>query len=257
MLILLPPSEGKAAPAQGEALDLAALSFPELSADRHRVLEALSTASAHPEALSVLGVGPSLGHEVARNLRLLEDASAPAHQIYNGVLYDALGYSTLTPVQRARAAASILVISGLWGAVALNDRIPAYRLSMSTALPGLGRLSSFWKPRLAAPLAQRAADELVIDCRSSAYSAAWHSRPERTVEIKVFQESAGKRTVVSHFAKHTRGEFVRHLLSRRGKAPATAADLLRIAGERWQAELVEGTARHPQALHLVLEAPGA
>jgi len=58
--------------------------------------------------------------------------------------------------------------------------------------------------------------------------------------------------VVSHFAKHTRGELARHLLSRRAKAPGTPEQLLKAASEVWTAELVEGTARKPHALSIIL-----
>ena len=182
------------------------LSFPQLTAARDRVHSALAEVSAHPEALERLGVGASLAAEVARNLRLSDEPAAAAHSIYSGVLYDALGYHSMTPVQRRKADESILVMSGLWGAVGFADRIPAYRLSMSVALPGVGRLASYWKPLLSAALAERAAGELIIDCRSSTYATAWTPPAEQTVEVNVFQLRNGKRSVVSHFAKHTRGE---------------------------------------------------
>ena len=41
MLILLPPSEGKTAPRRGKPLDLAELSFPELTETRDLLLTAL------------------------------------------------------------------------------------------------------------------------------------------------------------------------------------------------------------------------
>ena len=72
MLILLPPSESKAEPPRrGRPVDLERLSFPELGAMRLRVLEALATTSAHPDAPARLGFGASLAAEVARNTRLL------------------------------------------------------------------------------------------------------------------------------------------------------------------------------------------
>nr|WP_218847100.1 peroxide stress protein YaaA [Psychromicrobium silvestre] len=251
-MILLPPSEGKTAAPRGAAMDLSRLSHPELTAPRLQVLKALAEVSAHPEALERLGVGASLAAEVARNTRLLEEPAAEAYRIYSGVLYDALGYRGLTPAQRRRAEESVLVISGLWGAVGFSDRIPAYRLSMSVALPGLGRLSSFWKPFLTEALTERAADHLMIDCRSSSYTSAWTPPAEQTVEVNVFQERAGTLTVVSHFAKHTRGQLARHLLSRRGKAPETPQQLLRIAREAFRSELVPGTSRKPAALNIIL-----
>ena len=70
MLILLPPSEGKAPAVRGAPLDLATLSLPELTAARERVLDALLVASARPDAAMVLGLGPGQADELQRNARL-------------------------------------------------------------------------------------------------------------------------------------------------------------------------------------------
>ncbi|MEI2279235.1 peroxide stress protein YaaA [Paenarthrobacter ilicis] len=252
MLILLPPSEGKTPATKGPSVDWDSLSFPELNKYRAAVLEALGTVSAHEDALALLGVGPSLRDDVERNTRLHAEPAAPAHQVYSGVLYDALGYDSMTPTQRRKATESILVVSALWGAIGFGDHVPAYRLSMGTALPDVGRLASYWKPQLSAALAGRAADELLVDCRSSTYAAAWAPPAGQTVNVNVFSEANGKRTVVSHFAKHTRGELARHLLTRRGKAPATPEQLAKAAREKWNAELLQATARKPHALNIIL-----
>ncbi|MFF2296659.1 YaaA family protein [Arthrobacter sp. NPDC058127] len=252
MLILLPPSEGKTPAEKGSAVEWESLSFPDLNSYRAKVLDALGLVSAHEDALALLGVGASLKDDVERNTRLHAEPAAPAHQVYSGVLYDALGYKTLTPAQRRKAVESILVVSALWGAIGFGDRVPAYRLSMGTALPDVGRLASFWKPQLTQALASRVEGELLVDCRSSTYAAAWAPPAAQTVSVNVFSESNGKRTVVSHFAKHTRGELARHLLSRRGKAPETPEQLLKAASEMWTAELTEGTARKPHTLSIIL-----
>ncbi|NUS36970.1 MAG: peroxide stress protein YaaA [Pseudarthrobacter sp.] len=252
MLILLPPSEGKTPAVRGSAVDWPALSFPRLNAYRAKVLEALGTVSAHEDALALLGVGASLRDDVERNTRLRAEPAAPAHRIYSGVLYDALGYASLTPAQRRKADASVLVVSALWGAIRLGDSVPAYRLSMGTSLPDVGRLATFWKPQLTDALEEAVSGHLLVDCRSSTYAAAWAPPADQTVTVNVFTEAAGVRKVVSHFAKHTRGELARHLLARRGKAPATPSEALKAAQEKWQAELVAGSARKPHALNIIL-----
>ena len=233
-------------------MDWASLSFPVLNTYRAKVLDALGTVSAHEDALALLGVGASLRDDVERNTRLHAEPAAPAHQVYSGVLYDALGYKTMTPAQRRRADESVLVISALWGAIRFADSVPAYRLSMSTALPDVGRLASFGKPQLTDALGSVAEGHLLVDCRSSTYAAAWAPPPASTVTVNVFTEVNGARKVVSHFAKHTRGELARHLLTRRGKAPATPEQLRTAAAEKWQAELVPGTARKAHALNIIL-----
>ncbi|MFI7483067.1 YaaA family protein [Kocuria sp. M1R5S2] len=255
MLILLPPSETKTVPAAGAPVDPAALAFPELADARAQVLTELAATSARADALDVLGVGERLRAEVERNTRLEAEPAGPALGVYTGVLYDALDPAGLTAAQRRAAAATVVVVSALWGAVRAEDRIPAYRLSMGAALPGLGKLAAHWKRHLPAALEPEAADGLVVDCRSAAYAAAWRAPRERTVAVKVVRESDGKRTVVSHMAKHTRGLLARHLVEAAGggAAPQTPQQLLATVRERWRTELTEPTSRSAGELVVVLD----
>lgn len=233
MLVLLPPSEGKTAPPEGgPALDLTTLSSPVLNPWRERVLDALARVSGRPDALEALGVGAGLAEEVTRNTRLRTAPTAPARSVYTGVLYAAAGLDRLTATQRGRAALSVRIVSGLWGVVTPEDRIPAYRLSMGTTLDGVGPLASGWRTRLGATLDAEADGGVVVDCRSAAYAAAWRPAPSvRWVAVRVLREHAGRRTVVSHHAKHTRGVLTRHLLTRRGHPPRDADQLAAAAAE--------------------------
>ncbi|MFP5367590.1 MAG: YaaA family protein, partial [Actinomycetes bacterium] len=192
MLILLPPSEGKTAAGGGHPLDLASLAFPRLTDARREVLTALSKVSARSDAHAVLSVGHSLKDEVRRNIDLLEAPAAPAHSVYSGVLYDALGYRSMTSAQKRKADAAVVVVSALWGAVSFADAVPAYRLSMSVDLPGVGKLAAYWRARLTDVLGERAGEGLVIDCRSSTYAAVWAGPPQRTASVNVFQERNGR-----------------------------------------------------------------
>lgn len=252
MLILLPPSEGKTVPHEGTALQLDRLSFPKLTETRRIVMDALRKVSAHEDALVLLGVGASLRGEVERNLRLDSIPAAPAGRVYSGVLYDALDYPGMDAGQQRRAEAAVVIMSALWGAVRLADPIAPYRLSMSASLPGTGRPAPLWRPVLEPELTAAAAGGLVVDCRSGTYAAAAALVPEQTTAVNVFRERAGKRTVVSHFAKHTRGELARHLVTRIGPEPENPAQLLEAARELWHAELVPHTGRKPNQLNIIL-----
>lgn len=252
MLILLPPSEGKTPATRGEPFAIKDLSFPRLETSREFIHENLKRTSQLPEAAKLLHVGESLLPEIERNVRLEREPASPAHRVYTGVLYDALGYPTLTPRQREKAQADVLVISALWGALRLGDRIPAYRLPMNATLPDLGPLSTWWKPRLAEALAPVAKNQLIIDCRSSTYQQAWSPPAEQTVAVNVFQIRAGKRTVVSHFAKHTRGELARVLLQRRGAGVASPSQLAAAASKHWDVDLIPATAKKPHQLDLTI-----
>ncbi|RII40915.1 peroxide stress protein YaaA [Galactobacter valiniphilus] len=254
MLILLPPSEGKNRPESGAPYSPEALSFPELGEAREQTLAALADVSASPEAMSALGVGASLEPEVRANVTAASRPAAPAHSVYSGVLYDALGYSSLTAAQRAKADSSVVVVSALWGAVGFGDPIPSYRLSMGVGLPELGKLASWWKPRLTPALNARAEGELVVDCRSSTYAAAYKAPVGSTVTVDVVQIRGNARKVVSHFAKHTRGEIARLLLATRGTGPRTPQALLELVRERWPLSELE-SATKTKAARLVVVLP--
>lgn len=207
VLVLLPPSESKTGRSRGKPLDLDALSFASLRRQRESVLAALDAVSRREDAHAVLGVSPNLVEEVARNTRLETAPAPPAADVYSGVLYDALDLGDLTTGQRRRANRWLVVVSALFGAVRPTDRIPPYRLSMAVNLPGVGPLASHWKAALDAELTPAAGTGLVVDCRSSTYTAAWtphDALAARWVQIRV--------PGATHMAKHTRGLVTRHLL---------------------------------------------
>lgn len=228
MLVLLPPSEGKAPSGGGAPLELGSLSLPGLGEARRAVLDELVELCAADEdkAREVLGLSEGLRGEVAKNAGLRTAGARPAGEVYTGVLYDALGLATLDAAARERAARSLLVFSGLWGAVRVSDRIPSYRCSMGVKLPGLGALGAYWRTPMAAVLPGAAGDGLVLDLRSAAYAAAWKPKgevAERTASVRVLH--APTRKVVSHFNKATKGRIVRSLLTE-GVAPEDPAGLV-------------------------------
>ncbi|MFD3556514.1 peroxide stress protein YaaA [Streptomyces goshikiensis] len=234
MLVLLPPSEGKAAGGSGAPLDLRSLSLPGLAGARAAVLEELVELCAGDElkAREVLGLSEGLRGEVAKNAGLREAVARSAGEIYTGVLYDALGLSSLPEAARALADESLMVFSGLWGAVRVTDRIPSYRCSMGVKLPGLGALGAYWREPMAGVLPEAAGDGLVLDLRSSAYASAWKPKGEvagRAATVRVLHaqivDGVEKRSVVSHFNKATKGRLVRDLLLA-AAVPASPAELV-------------------------------
>jgi cytoplasmic iron level regulating protein YaaA (DUF328/UPF0246 family) len=228
MLILLPPSEGKAAAPEGPPLDLSSLSFPALTRTRQRVLNTLVRVSGQRNGRALLGLPPGLASQVERNTLLREAPAQPAALVYTGVLYEALGLTRLSPDALERASRSLLIFSGLFGVLQPDDRIPAYRLSMDVAFPRMGPLAAIWRTALTPLLEAAAGDGPIVDCRSSTYAAAWKPSRERagsTLQVRVLQETDGVRTVVSHMAKKTRGEVARALLEHDGDA-RTVEDVL-------------------------------
>lgn len=243
MLLLLPPSEGKTPAVAGEPLDLTNLSFTDgLLAARERMLATLiKTSSGQPtRALRTLKLSKNQAEELALNAQLSTAPTAPAAEIYSGVLFNALGLQTLSKAQLERAGTRILICSSLFGMVAPSDRIPAYRLSGDVTLPRLGKVSTFWRKHLAKAMATRK-DELIVDFRSSTYVSFWPLPPElgsRAVTVKIWQQgSNGQRVAVSHFNKESKGKIAR-ILATATKAPTTAEQLVKALGD-WDAQLTD------------------
>ena len=141
VLVLLPPSQGKASPDHGRRAGLSTLVYSRLREPRDRLIDA---------------VDPGL--RTAPAIR--------AAELYTGVLFAALGLADL-PWD------GVLISSALWGVIRPGDRIPAYRLDMSAKPPGIGGLAAYWREPLRSALPDRG---LVLDLRSSSYAAAWQPR---------------------------------------------------------------------------------
>jgi cytoplasmic iron level regulating protein YaaA (DUF328/UPF0246 family) len=231
VLIVLPPSESKSNRRRGRPVDPRAWSFPELADTRASVARHLRLVSQSPTAPADLGVSPGLSAEIARNLDLDTAPATPAAEVYTGVLYDALDLASMDASARRRANQWIVIVSALHGAVRLKDRITAYRLSMDVNLAGLGPVAAVWRPVLDEVLAPAAGREVVVDCRSSTYAAAWTPTgavAERWVQVRV--------PGASHMAKHTRGLVARHLCVS-GQRARTPERLATVVGEAFDVEL--------------------
>ncbi len=236
MLVLLPPSEGKATVTSGAPADLGKLSLPSLTPTREAVLAALVGLCQGDveKAREALGLSEGQRDEVARNAGLRTAAARPAGAVYTGVLYEALGLATLDEAARRRARRSLLVFSGLWGAVRIGDRIPPYRCAGGARLPGIGALPGFWREPMARALPEAAGTArsgLVLDLRSTGYAGMWRPAGElarRTATLRVLHEQTvggvTRRSVVSHFNKAVKGRVVRELLTA-GASPRTPDDL--------------------------------
>jgi cytoplasmic iron level regulating protein YaaA (DUF328/UPF0246 family) len=199
MLVLLPPSEGKAEPEEGAPVDLDSLVYSaELGEKRADLLEAFDP-----------GLRPA--------------PAAPASKVYTGVLFKRLELPELPVAARRR----VLIASALWGVVRPDDRIPYYKFPPKTRLKGIGAPNAFWRPALAAALPDREG-QLVVDMRSGAYAAAWKPKRATLLAARAFTEEGGQRKAVSHMAKAVRGDVARALLEAK-KVPSNSEDAAAIA----------------------------
>ena len=207
--ILLPPSEGKADGGDGPPWEPGSLSLPDLDRARARVLRALGRR------------GPR------------RDPTMPAIERYTGVLYRELDPASLPTTARRRLHRSTLIVSGLWGAVAPTDPVPAYRLKMSASVAPLGKLSTWWRPQLSDALAPWTDGVVVWDLLPNEHAAAidWTAlTPRRRVTVR-FLDRNGR--TVSHWNKLLKGSIVRWLVEEGFPDPSDLADFDHPQGYRF------------------------
>ena len=256
MRILLPPSAGKSTKETTNHLQLEKLWQAEhLTQTRRQLIDDVQNTALLADAAQIFKLGPKNAHEISQNLEVYDAPALAAWQLYDGVLYEAAKFAQIfsygacaqdgqgqggqqqvdqcqadQPQGLQRQLEELtLVFSALFGPVRLTDLITPHRLSGSVKLPGQGSVASIWSKALKELLTQQLSGHVVVDLRSAEYGAMY--RPARggeclTLNIAVAKvnPATGKRSVVSHWAKHTRGLLAGALLRAVASGQLAASD---------------------------------
>lgn len=252
MRILLPPSAGKTTKESTNHLQLEKLWQEEhLTQTRRQLIDDVQNTALLADAAQIFKLGPKNAHEISQNLEVYDAPALAAWQLYDGVLYEAAKFAQIFSYgacaqdgqgqgqgnqpqgsgqgQGGQSQADqsqglqrqleelTLVFSALFGPVRLTDLITPHRLSGSVKLPGQGSVASIWSKALKELLTQQLSGHVVVDLRSAEYGAMY--RPTRgsdclllNIGVAKVNPATGKRSVVSHWAKHTRGLLAGALL---------------------------------------------
>ena len=165
----------------------------------------------------------------------------PAISVYTGVLYQGLGWASLTKAAKSRGAKSITIISAKYGAISPTTIIGSYKQKID---------NKKMRPLVSAKLDQHSA-ELIIDCRSSTYQSTWPSPIEKTVEIKVYRKVGSVKKTITHMSKKTRGEVVRAVLLSQ-IVPKDPEQLKQIVKEIFNCKLIRGGHATPWILEVYI-----
>jgi len=168
------------------------------------------------------------------------DKPTPAMSVYAGVLYQALGWPTLSPAAKKRGESAIAIISAKYGVVRPTQRIESYKEKIdNTAM----------REPIAVAL-DPIKTGLIVDCRSYTDKTVLHAPVDITVEVRVSTVVDGVRTVVTHMSKKTRGEITRWLLQSRSM-PKTPEDLYAIVSEKYPCALTPSDGVDPWILEVI------
>lgn len=207
MILLLPPSEGKAEggrrrwrPGSG--------AFADLGDRRRQVADAVVAQLGDRKRL--FGTeGPLADRAADAALALAEGAarSLPAWQRFTGVVWEHLDPATLPPTERRR----IVVPSAQLGLVRGDDPVPDFRLKFSVSLDGVGRLDRWWRPLITEAL--RGTRGPIIDLLPNEHAAAVDlSGFGRRRVVRVEFVTANGTGAAGHAAKAAKGMLARTIL---------------------------------------------
>ena len=234
MRILLPPSAGKTTKESTNHLQLEKLWQAEhLTQTRRQLIDDVQNTALLADAAQIFKLGPKNAHEISQHLEIYDAPALAAWQLYDGVLYEAAKFAQIfssgEPSQGSQGQGNqpqggqgqleelTLVFSALFGPVRLTDLITPHRLSGSVKLPGQGSVASIWSKALKELLTQQLSGHVVVDLRSAEYGAMYRQTRGSdclmlNIGVAKVNPATGKRSVVSHWAKHTRGLLAGALL---------------------------------------------
>lgn len=211
MIVLLPPSEGKAEGGRGTwGFDSGA--FGALADRRRLVAGAVVEAVAAGDGRRVFAASGPLAERAAAAARALADGSAPslpAWRRFTGVVWTHLDPETLPPAARHR----IVVPTGQLGLSRGDDPVPDFRLKLSVSLPGIGRLDRWWRDEATAALT--ATRGPIVDLLPAEHAAAVDLASlagGRRRVVRVSFVAAGGGRAAGHAAKAVKGSFARCIL---------------------------------------------
>jgi cytoplasmic iron level regulating protein YaaA (DUF328/UPF0246 family) len=247
VLILVPPSEGKATGGDGPKWAAGTSRFDTLDRPRRTVMTALQKGMAG-DAAALLGVkGDALAAAVRADRAVRRSPTMPAIERFSGVLYDSLDVRSLSTRARRRLDERVVILSGLFGALGPADPIPDHKLKMSASLPGVGKLSTFWRPHLDAALAPEIAGATVWDLLPNEHTAAWSgggsggAAATRRIVVRfvddVTRDGERRLVTVSHWNKLLKGALVRHLVTTGADDSTTLASFSHPQGYAYRPEL--------------------
>lgn len=228
MLLLLPPSETKQIGGSNLTIEQVHLSYGQLNDARDLVLASLLELCRDSDlAQKVLKLSNKQLGDISRNLEIPVAPTMPAYLRYSGTLYKAINPATFTDFEIEKMRSHVLMQSALFGLISATDRIPWYRLSAETKLPGID-IKGIWQENQ--PLAwARLVDSPIIDLRSKSYVEL--SAVPESIEsywVEVVSEKDGNRKALNHFNKKAKGDFVGAFV-RAKKTPETLGDLKKLA----------------------------
>lgn len=222
--ILLPPSENTQAGGNPFAPDMFDYRtsntfnyFNELNPDRRKLIAAMQAAVEAGEDLEKMfgATGEDLKEAAEINSEIYNAPLMSALDRFSpGIMYDAMDFPGLPTGAQRRLLENGIIFSGLFGLLRPDDLIPDHRLPMNAVVPGIGKLSDFWRPLISPVLNKELDDAFVWNFLPDVLLAAWENEEtyNRIIRVTFYDQKDGKRKEVTDDVATLEGRLVNFIV---------------------------------------------
>ena len=200
MVILIPPSEGKAK-VKSTDITFGETNF-KFEREVNQIVRLLSLLN-EEDLRSIYGTSQEKSEIFHRqNQDIFKSHCAKAIERYTGVVYEYIDYSSLDKKAQNYMEKHIRIFSGLFGLLTPQTLIPNYKLKMNVL-----SLQYHWTPILTKELEK---EDVIFDLLPQVHRKAY--KPSKNVvKIDFSVIKKGKKTAAGHFGKAVKGKFIRYL----------------------------------------------
>ena len=200
MLILIPPSEGKAK-VKSTNITFGETNF-RFEREVNQIVRLLGLLN-EEDLRSIYGTSQEKSEIFHRqNQDIFKSHCAKAIERYTGVVYEYLNWETLDENAKDYMEKHVRIFSGLFGLLTPNTLIPNYKLKMNVL-----SLQYHWTPVLTKELEK---EDVVFDLLPQVHRKAY--KPAKNViKVDFSVVKKGKKTAAGHFGKAVKGKFIRYL----------------------------------------------
>mgnify|MGYP006295445389 CR=1 FL=1 len=189
ILILIPPSEGKAEGGTQPPI--------QLNRDQEFMVNEMEYHKGDMEKL--LGVKDgALEKALAANKQIRTSKTLPAIERYTGVVYQGLDYASMSAKAKKFCDTHVRIMSALFGLIKPQDTIPNYKFKIGTL-----RATRFWNDR------NLIKDTFIVDLLPKSHQKA--VRFEKGTRIEFYMKRFGAKVPAGHNGKLIKGKFIRYL----------------------------------------------
>ena len=133
---------------------------------------------------------------------------------FDGVMFKAIDYESLSNEEQEKFNSSILFIDALFGLLKAQDLIPNYKLKIASKIDER-KLDKFWKEKLKDVLRKEAKGKLIIDLLPEAHRKVLDEESfEVIIQITFLEEKNGRIKQAGHLSKQLKGEIIQYLVQK-------------------------------------------